>query len=136
MHVQAKTNIKDCIERNKWKEPGYESITKSMKRRLKDLVGDHYWKRANDDFVECERRQVTACSSSSSDGCNNTQQRWQKSQQSNVPRSKPTRQFQKKPLTPRHSKTVIEKVADKKKRNLNNLKMSRLKRQKRNNIQW
>jgi len=138
MHVQAKINIKDCFERNKRKEPGYESITESMKRRLKDLVGDHYWKRANDDFLKQKRRQVAACSSSisisrgSSDGCNNTQQKLQQSYV--LPRSKPTRQFQKKLLTPRHSKTVIEKVADKKKRNLNNLKLSRLKRQKRNNI--
>jgi len=136
MYVQAKINIKDCFERNKRKESGYESITESMKRRLKDLVGDHYWKRANDDFLKQKGRQIAACSSSSSsgsnNGCNNTQQKLQQSYV--LPRSKPTRQFQKKQLTPRHSKTVIEKVADKKKRNLNNLKLSRLKRQKRNNI--
>jgi hypothetical protein len=63
MHHQAKIIIKDCAERNKRQEPGYESVTESMKRRLKELVGDHYWKKANDyliHFIEQKRRQHAA----------------------------------------------------------------------------
>ncbi|MGK3754401.1 MAG: hypothetical protein ACI8RD_006710 [Bacillariaceae sp.] len=63
----------------------------------------------------------------------------QQHQQSYVlPRLKPTPlSWRKKPLLiPKHSKTVTERVADKKKRNLDNLKMSRLKRQKTNYRQW
>lgn len=61
MHAQAKAIIKDCAERNKRQEPGYESVTLSMKRRLRDLVGDHYWKKANDylvHFIEQKKRQA------------------------------------------------------------------------------
>lgn len=61
MHAQAKNIIKDCAERNKRQEPGYESVTLSMKRRLRDLVGDHYWKKANDylvHFIEQKKRQA------------------------------------------------------------------------------
>ena len=61
MHAQAKTIIKDCAERNKRQEPGYESVTLSMKRRLRELVGDHYWKKANDylvHFIEQKKRQA------------------------------------------------------------------------------
>ncbi|KAL3935984.1 MAG: hypothetical protein SGBAC_008610, partial [Bacillariaceae sp.] len=46
MHRQAKAIIKDCADRNKKKEPGYQSVTASMKTRLKELVGEGYWKRA------------------------------------------------------------------------------------------
>jgi len=67
MHQQAKIIIKDCAERNKRQEPGYESVTESMKRRLKELVGDHYWKKANDyliHFIDQKRRQHAAATSS------------------------------------------------------------------------
>ena len=60
MHRQAKVIIKDCAERNKRQEPGYESVTESMKRRLKELVGDYYWKKTNEyliHFIEQKRRQ-------------------------------------------------------------------------------
>ena len=60
MHRQAKVIIKDCAERNKRQEPGYESVTESMKRRLKELVGDYYWMKANEyliQFIEQKRRQ-------------------------------------------------------------------------------
>ena len=60
MHSQAKSIIKDCAERNKRQEPGYESVTISMKRRLKELVGEHYWKKANDylvHFIEQKKKQ-------------------------------------------------------------------------------
>lgn len=46
MHRQAKIIIKDCAERNKKQEPGYQSVTASMKTRLKELVGESYWRRA------------------------------------------------------------------------------------------
>ena len=46
MHQKAKLIIKDCAERNKRQERGYESVTASMRSRLKQLVGEQYWKRA------------------------------------------------------------------------------------------
>ena len=63
MHVQAKNVIKDYVERNKLYEPGYGNVTESMKRRLHALVGDHYWKKANDyfiHFIQQKRRQQIA----------------------------------------------------------------------------
>ncbi|GKY91875.1 hypothetical protein MPSEU_000159100 [Mayamaea pseudoterrestris] len=46
LHQTVKTIIKDCAERNKRQERGYESVTASMKHRLRQVVGDQYWKRA------------------------------------------------------------------------------------------
>jgi hypothetical protein len=46
LHTQAKAIIKDCAEKNKLQTPGYESVTESMKRRLRELVGETYWKKA------------------------------------------------------------------------------------------
>jgi hypothetical protein len=46
MHLQAKAITKDCAERNKRQERGYESVTASMRRRLRQVVGEAYWKRA------------------------------------------------------------------------------------------
>jgi hypothetical protein len=63
LHVQAKNVIKDYVERNKLYEPGYGNVTESMKRRLHALVGDHYWKKANDyfiHFIQQKRRQQIA----------------------------------------------------------------------------
>jgi hypothetical protein len=48
LHTKAKLVIKDCAERNKRGEPGYESVTMAMQRRLKDLVGETYWKKAQE----------------------------------------------------------------------------------------
>ena len=55
--------IKDCSERNKQREPGYESVTKAMQRRLKALVGAYYWKQADEylrHFIEQKRRERAA----------------------------------------------------------------------------
>lgn len=46
LHLKVKAIIKDCAERNKRQERGYESVTASMKTRLQQVVGDAYWKRA------------------------------------------------------------------------------------------
>ena len=46
MHTQAKAVIRECAERNKKKEAGYESVTASMQTRLKEMVGEAYWSRA------------------------------------------------------------------------------------------
>jgi hypothetical protein len=43
LHLKAKAVIKDCADRNKRGERGYESVTMAMQRRLKDLVGETYW---------------------------------------------------------------------------------------------
>jgi hypothetical protein len=46
VHQQVKAIIKDCAERNKRHERGYESVTASMKARLKEVVSETYWQRA------------------------------------------------------------------------------------------
>jgi hypothetical protein len=46
MHTRAKAVIRECADKNKNKERGYESVTASMQKRLKDMVGDAYWGRA------------------------------------------------------------------------------------------
>lgn len=56
MHSEAKVIIGDCVSRNKKRERGYESVTSAMKRRLKDLVGEHYWQRAKAHFFDHVKR--------------------------------------------------------------------------------
>jgi len=52
LHQQATIIIQDCGKRNKRQGFGYESVTEPMLCRLKELVGDHYWKEANDYFMQ------------------------------------------------------------------------------------
>jgi hypothetical protein len=42
----VKDIIRDCIDRNKRQEPGYESVTAVMRNRLEATVREDYWKRA------------------------------------------------------------------------------------------
>ena len=44
MHTRAKAQIKECYEKNKQGDPNFKSLTTSMKARLKQTVGDVYWK--------------------------------------------------------------------------------------------
>ena len=66
MHCQVKIALKDCAERKKRKESGYGNVTElteSIKHRLIALVGDQYWKKANDyliHFIEQKRKQYAA----------------------------------------------------------------------------
>ena len=46
MHIQARQVIRECADKSKKKEQGYESVTSSMKTRLRATVGEQYWKRA------------------------------------------------------------------------------------------
>lgn len=46
LQKQVKAIIKDCADRNKRGERGYESVTMSMRSRLKAVVNEGYWKRA------------------------------------------------------------------------------------------
>jgi len=48
LHTRAKKIIRECVERNKRQENGIESMTKTITHRLKELVGDHRWKKANE----------------------------------------------------------------------------------------
>ena len=48
MHKQARIICLDIYKRNERQEPGYESVTEPMQRRLKELVGDPHWKKAHD----------------------------------------------------------------------------------------
>ena len=48
MHSRAKQVIRECAERNKKKERGFESVTASMKTPLRKTVGESYWNRAEE----------------------------------------------------------------------------------------
>jgi hypothetical protein len=48
MHVEAKAQIKMCYEKNKIGDPNFQSLTTSMKARLRQTVGESYWKKAHD----------------------------------------------------------------------------------------
>ncbi|CAB9524566.1 expressed unknown protein [Seminavis robusta] len=46
LHGKVKKVIKECAERIKRQEPGYESVTAAMRERIKEIVGNPYWNRA------------------------------------------------------------------------------------------
>mmetsp|Transcript_33755 Transcript_33755/g.48876 ORF Transcript_33755/g.48876 Transcript_33755/m.48876 type:complete len:704 (-) Transcript_33755:316-2427(-) len=48
LHARAKIVIKDCAEKNKAKDPAYKSLTTAMQKRLRECVGEIYWKKADD----------------------------------------------------------------------------------------
>jgi hypothetical protein len=48
MHTRAKEVIRDCARKNKEGNPSYSSLSASMQSHLKNLVGDLYWKKAQD----------------------------------------------------------------------------------------
>lgn len=56
LYTDVKAVIKDCNDRNKRQEPGYESVTAAMKYHIKELVGDHYWNKANVYFEDYYRK--------------------------------------------------------------------------------
>jgi hypothetical protein len=48
MHRKAKNVIKVCAERNKQGDPKYASLTSSMRTQLRQVVGETYWRKAED----------------------------------------------------------------------------------------
>jgi hypothetical protein len=52
LYVKATAILKDCADRNSRGEPGYDSdsVSKQCMRRLRELVGDQYWKKAESQF--------------------------------------------------------------------------------------
>lgn len=46
VHQKSKLIVKDCAERKKRGERGYESVTEAMRTRLKQVVAQAYWQRA------------------------------------------------------------------------------------------
>ena len=48
MHARAKEVIRDCAKKNKEGNPSYSSLSTSMQSHLKQLVGEPYWKKAED----------------------------------------------------------------------------------------
>ena len=48
MHVKAKAQIKECYEKNKIGDPNFRSLTLSMKTRLRQMVGEAHWKKAQE----------------------------------------------------------------------------------------
>mmetsp|Transcript_40053 Transcript_40053/g.96654 ORF Transcript_40053/g.96654 Transcript_40053/m.96654 type:complete len:794 (+) Transcript_40053:78-2459(+) len=99
MHRQAKVIIKDCAERNKNKEPGYQSVTASMKTRLKELVGESYWRRAEvylKHYLDQQKKNKSgAQGSSSSSSTHALKQQQQQQQQQQLERQKLQQQQQR-----------------------------------------
>ena len=71
LHQRAKLVIKTCAERNKAKDPEYKSLTAAMQTKLRECVGEVYWKKADEylkhflrskmkEKVEREQRAVAA----------------------------------------------------------------------------
>jgi hypothetical protein len=48
MHASAKEVIRECAKKNKAGDPAYSSLSTSMQAHLKRLVGEAYWKKAED----------------------------------------------------------------------------------------
>ena len=48
LHGRALAVIRDCARRKKRRERGYESLPVAMNRELRELVGEHYWKKSKD----------------------------------------------------------------------------------------
>lgn len=48
LHSKVKAIIKDCADRNRRKEVGFESVTAAMRIQLRKVVSDVYWKKAED----------------------------------------------------------------------------------------
>ena len=61
LHSRAKLVIKECAERNKAKDPNYKSLTAAMQTRLRDCVGEFYWKKADDylnHFLKTKKKEL------------------------------------------------------------------------------
>ena len=54
---RARFCIKDCARRYQRGDPGYELVLVAMQRRLKDLVGETYWRRAQEFLIFFQQRQ-------------------------------------------------------------------------------
>ena len=52
LHAQVKHIIRDCANRNKAGEVGYESVTSAMNRELRRVVPTDYWRRASEYMVK------------------------------------------------------------------------------------
>lgn len=77
MHLLAKTQIKECYEKNKAGDPAFRSLTTSMNTRLRATVGDVYWKKAQDyleHFIrqKQDKKQHSSSSSGGSSGATTT----------------------------------------------------------------
>jgi hypothetical protein len=46
LRLMVKKIVKDCAERNRNRERGYESFTGSLRARLKEVVNEMHWERA------------------------------------------------------------------------------------------
>jgi len=61
VHTRAKTQIKECYEKNKAGDPNFASLTISMKSTLRAVVGEVYWKKAEDylqHFLQSKKGQL------------------------------------------------------------------------------
>jgi hypothetical protein len=58
LHQRVKALIRDCAERNRRQEPGYESVTGSLQDRLREIVSDTHWARAENYLRQYLTRQA------------------------------------------------------------------------------
>lgn len=61
VNAQVKAIVRDCVERNRRRDPGYESVTAAMKSRMKRVVSERYWNRAENylyELLQTKRHQV------------------------------------------------------------------------------
>jgi hypothetical protein len=56
MHARAKLVIRKCAESRKRREKGFESLTTTLKKRLRETVGEAYWARAEAYLRHFERK--------------------------------------------------------------------------------
>merc|ERR1740136_371313 len=52
MHAKAKSVLRECADENKRNNPAFASLSVSMQVRLRDLVGEAYWKKTEDHLCE------------------------------------------------------------------------------------
>ena len=61
MHAAAKAQIKNAMKKNKSGDPRFLTITAALKARLQSAVGEHYWKKAQDNlshFLKQKRKEL------------------------------------------------------------------------------
>ncbi|KAL7566978.1 hypothetical protein ACA910_019908 [Epithemia clementina (nom. ined.)] len=83
-HQNVKNIIKECAERNKRHEPGYESVTTSMKTKLKQVVTEEHWQRAEaylKHFLQQKNKFSSSHPHQSSSSSSSQQHRQQQQQQ-------------------------------------------------------
>lgn len=121
MHSRAKHVIRECAEKNKKKELGFESVTASMKTRLRSTVGEQYWKRAESYLTHfqqkmAERKSKGAAPGGTSSSSSSQQPPAQQAQQAAIQKQLAERQQNERRARERQAEQErLRKEADRKK---------------------